>query len=675
MSQTAEQAHEAAKNLMAAALGFRATFKDRLAFHTQLISLRAFNNPKCKNLMGTMLPKNFAEFPDLQDDAVDAILDLCEDDDEKIRMVGIKALASTAKAEPRWVRGNTGVLLQLLESPPKEAKIVREALHTLISISPASAFAVIVEDCRNQAGDKRAAEMVVEFLVDEAREERKKYLESGDDPEAEEAFVEGCYGILPTGEKSYDELRMLNLLLRLSNISGKRSTEATRSRCLRVCTATLAAEAQKENGENTENGKRRKEIEIIRSMAEVLSNLNQRQAKVDLPRQSATRSPPRQPRATMPSAHSKPPIASSARAISSSDRPPSPILPPPPLKTEPTPRSESSFSAPTKSGSFDSTGSPFPPPSNRNGSLQTAESTNGAGPSRRGPSVQSQLDNPPSSLTQRNGSDARIAAPSGSSILPQKPMTIRSQPPPSSKLPEPLSLAERMGILPVIPISKEADRDRKRRREDPPHPLDSRPSLLSRLGLADDVRNSKRTKEEEPALARQPSLADRIKGRSDSSGNLRDRMSPRPMQPPLEQQQQSPQLHQSPSPPPHMSISRSASKLSIQGRSVSGRSVSNTPATSAQPMNILHRSSSNSVQAPAIPPTNSSPEPETVVVKKGRGFRKSPDIFPIAPAPVAPIQQMMPAERGGFMGLRVLPRGGGFGATRGAGRGWNRGRF
>jgi hypothetical protein len=58
---------------------------------------------------------------------VDAVLDLCENENEKvrtqghihscqIRIMGIKALATTADADHRWVKGNTGVLLQLLGS-------------------------------------------------------------------------------------------------------------------------------------------------------------------------------------------------------------------------------------------------------------------------------------------------------------------------------------------------------------------------------------------------------------------------------------------------------------------------------------------------------------------------------------------------------------------------------
>ena len=87
----------------------------RRKLQEHLISLCSYPSYECKAYFGTFVAKHFAEFEDLQDKAVDAILDLCEDDEERVRMIGIKGLGATAKADSRWVRGNTGVLLQLLE--------------------------------------------------------------------------------------------------------------------------------------------------------------------------------------------------------------------------------------------------------------------------------------------------------------------------------------------------------------------------------------------------------------------------------------------------------------------------------------------------------------------------------------------------------------------------------
>ncbi len=97
----AEQALKEAKLLMPFALGPKSTRDQvslpssennvplthptqRLVFYKQLIKLASYPSYGNRSFFGTLLAKFFAEFEDLQDEAVDALLDLCEDDDEKV---------------------------------------------------------------------------------------------------------------------------------------------------------------------------------------------------------------------------------------------------------------------------------------------------------------------------------------------------------------------------------------------------------------------------------------------------------------------------------------------------------------------------------------------------------------------------------------------------------------
>ena len=57
----------------------------RRAFYEQLISICRYPSYDCKSFFGTLVAKHFDEFEDLQDKAIDAILDLCEDDEERVR--------------------------------------------------------------------------------------------------------------------------------------------------------------------------------------------------------------------------------------------------------------------------------------------------------------------------------------------------------------------------------------------------------------------------------------------------------------------------------------------------------------------------------------------------------------------------------------------------------------
>ena len=85
-----------ARRLMPTALGSGSTSQtvsypcihladpQRRTFQEHLISLCSYPSYDCKSFFGTLIAKFFAEFEDLQDGAVDAILDLCEDDAEKV---------------------------------------------------------------------------------------------------------------------------------------------------------------------------------------------------------------------------------------------------------------------------------------------------------------------------------------------------------------------------------------------------------------------------------------------------------------------------------------------------------------------------------------------------------------------------------------------------------------
>ena len=59
----------------------------RRAYHQHLITLAQIPSYDCKNRFATFIDKHFKTFEDLQDHAVDAVLDFCEDDNEKVRMI------------------------------------------------------------------------------------------------------------------------------------------------------------------------------------------------------------------------------------------------------------------------------------------------------------------------------------------------------------------------------------------------------------------------------------------------------------------------------------------------------------------------------------------------------------------------------------------------------------
>ncbi|KAH9023566.1 hypothetical protein EDB83DRAFT_2429423 [Lactarius deliciosus] len=60
---------------------------------------------------------------------LNAVYDLCEDQDPNIRIEGYKAIVRMSEEQPRWLERNVDVLVQLLQSDePEEVAVVEMAL-------------------------------------------------------------------------------------------------------------------------------------------------------------------------------------------------------------------------------------------------------------------------------------------------------------------------------------------------------------------------------------------------------------------------------------------------------------------------------------------------------------------------------------------------------------------
>lgn len=53
-------------------------------FYTSLFELAKYPDAKAKIQSGMFITSFFADFPDLQEEAIDLVYDLCEDEDEKV---------------------------------------------------------------------------------------------------------------------------------------------------------------------------------------------------------------------------------------------------------------------------------------------------------------------------------------------------------------------------------------------------------------------------------------------------------------------------------------------------------------------------------------------------------------------------------------------------------------
>ena len=112
--------------------------KDKISEHEAAykeILLAVQGGPNEKRLASQFIARFFKHFPNLADRALNAHLDLCEDDDVAIRKQAIKDLPSFCKDQQGYVSKIADVLGQLLQSEePSELDAVHSSLVALLHI-------------------------------------------------------------------------------------------------------------------------------------------------------------------------------------------------------------------------------------------------------------------------------------------------------------------------------------------------------------------------------------------------------------------------------------------------------------------------------------------------------------------------------------------------------------
>lgn len=133
-----------------------------------------------KRMAAVNIAKFFKAFPDLEEDAINAVYDLCEDQDSNTRIEGYKAIVRMSEEQPRWVERNVDVLVQLLQSDePEEVAVVKTALIQHLEFDSKVTLGVLCDqivppDDSMEDEDKTIRErlraLVVAFLAEDARQ-------------------------------------------------------------------------------------------------------------------------------------------------------------------------------------------------------------------------------------------------------------------------------------------------------------------------------------------------------------------------------------------------------------------------------------------------------------------------------------------------------------------------
>ncbi|OJT02632.1 Apoptosis inhibitor 5-A [Trametes pubescens] len=145
----------------------------------RLIDLAHSPHPSLKVIAATNVKLFIRDFPELEDDAINAVYDLCEDPVSSVRIKGYAAIVDVSREQQKWVKRNADVLVQLLQSDePEEVTFVKRALTQHLDMDPTITLGVICDqivppdeplDEEEQAIRDRLRSLVLAFLAGEAK--------------------------------------------------------------------------------------------------------------------------------------------------------------------------------------------------------------------------------------------------------------------------------------------------------------------------------------------------------------------------------------------------------------------------------------------------------------------------------------------------------------------------
>jgi len=143
-----------------------------------LLSGTRATDASAKRLSGQLIVRFFHQFPAQAPAALDAFLDLCEDEDATVRVQAIRDLPHLCKTLKEYLPKIVNVLAQLLQTEEaSEAAEVRKALTMLFKRDPKGTLVGLFSQVRT--GGDEIRERVVHFLATKIKEEGSELLPKG----------------------------------------------------------------------------------------------------------------------------------------------------------------------------------------------------------------------------------------------------------------------------------------------------------------------------------------------------------------------------------------------------------------------------------------------------------------------------------------------------------------
>lgn len=174
--------------------------------------------PGEKRLASQFVTRFFRYFPKLAYQAINALFDLCEDDDINIRKQAIKDLPTLCKVNAEHVPKIAEALTQLLQcDDPTELSLIHSALNQLFTINARSVLNGIFSQI--QGDDDRVRDNAIKFLFLNLR----KLPEDTLNKESQDFIAEECKKVLQdvTKEEFIFIMEILKSLPSMNTVQGR----------------------------------------------------------------------------------------------------------------------------------------------------------------------------------------------------------------------------------------------------------------------------------------------------------------------------------------------------------------------------------------------------------------------------------------------------------------------
>ncbi|KAI0032893.1 apoptosis inhibitory protein 5-domain-containing protein [Vararia minispora EC-137] len=197
----------------------------------KLIDLSRVSQAPLKKLAADNITKFLKGFPDLEEDAINAVYDLCEDNDPGVRMNGYRAIVQMSKEQSKWIKRNADVLVQLLQSEEAdEVVFVKKALASHLDMDSKVTLGVLCDQIA-PAGEpadederitrERLRSLVLNFMCVEHRRAIVERHASRAGSEQEKVLIDGLFRAIDRFDVSLANRVVKEILVYLPSFKGR----------------------------------------------------------------------------------------------------------------------------------------------------------------------------------------------------------------------------------------------------------------------------------------------------------------------------------------------------------------------------------------------------------------------------------------------------------------------